>query len=191
MVLLDRARRRRLLVVGISLALGALVVPPAGAQAATLMTGKGTANESTGKGGTVTYAYVIPCNAPGGSNPPFELRVSGGPLNGSRFRLAKVANVVSCFDDPGVVPRPAAGFDTQIGQGGLAAGLGGGPFVDWFIAWRFLDGGPGGLADGVDITIGRVIPDADPDDFFRFFPGPPGKFPGSDQASGFNTALVR
>ena len=55
------------------------------------------------------------------------------------------------------------------------------------IGYSFLDGGPGGANDSASIVLVR-FPATDPANFFEFGGAPPGKFPGSSQPTGFNTA---
>ncbi len=184
MVLLKRARRCRLLAVGLSLGLGAFAVPAAGVEAAPFMSGKGTATESSPAGahGTASYAYNIPCNAPAGSSPPFEIRVTGGPLNGQRFRVTSVDGPF-CRNNP-LAPTPPAGFNMLGGLADVSSSLGGG--FDR-IGFSFVDGGPGGANDTVAFVLVK-FPARDPANFIQFGAAPPGKFPGSDQPTGFNTA---
>ncbi len=79
-------------------------------------------------------------------------------------------------------PDPAAGFDTQRGTG--TATLNGTPGYE--LKWKFVDGGPGGANDFVRARLtgpgGAVL--------FRGSAAPPGKFPGSDQPTGNNTAQL-
>jgi hypothetical protein len=99
-------------------------------------------------------------------------------FNGQRFRLTSVSTV-QCTNDS-VVPTPAAGFDTQTGTGTGTLTTGG----PGKIAWKFVDGGPGGANDSVQLTI-RNASNAI---VFQGVAAPPGKFPGSNQATGYNTA---
>ena len=133
------------------------------------MVGKGSL---TSGGATASYAYIVGCPATGDA--PFEIRIGGGS-----FRLRPETAFVTCSDDPNV-PTPAAGFDTQVGTG--VCGIG----VDFDIEWKFVDAGPGGANDSARITIklsGLV--------FFDGTASPPGKFPGSTQTTGYNTAQLR
>ncbi len=54
------------------------------------------------------------------------------------------------------------------------------------MTWRFVDGGSGGAKDSARIQIvnsaGTII--------FQGVGAPPGKFPGSTQTTGFNTAQL-
>ena len=134
------------------------------------MVGKGTVISASGQ--RASYAYIVGCTLSGGS-PPFEVH-----FGARRLRLL-TASVV-CFDDP-AVPTPAAGFDTQTGEAfffdrdSTSTGE--------HISWRFVDGGPGGTHDSAAISIGSPP-------FFTGFASPPGKFPGSTQTTGFNTAQL-
>ncbi len=165
--------------VAMVVAVGVLAGAPGAYAGPMRMVGKGSAT-SLG-GGTASYAYVVPCNAVAGSVPPFEIRVSGGRFNGQRFRLTSV-KFTTCTDDP-AVPSPAGGVDTQTGIGSLS-GPGG---QQLGIGWIFVDGGPGGANDFVYILV--AVPPL-LDDAAEFRAAPPGRFPGSDQATGFNTVVA-
>jgi hypothetical protein len=146
-----------------------IVHPPRGR-----MVGKGSVS---GTGGTAAYSYILRCDAAQNVNAPFEVR-----FGTQRFRLTS-ATSVTCSDDPAVT-TPAAGFDTMTGSGfGLLTPAGGVARVDW----KFVDGGAGGLNDRVELTIRRPLTVID----FAGTAAPPGKFPGSDQATGNNTAQTR
>ena len=99
---------------------------------------------------------------------------------GNILRLTSVDSVV-CRDDPAVT-TPAAGFDTQRGTG--TATLNG--TLGYELKWKFVDGGPGGANDFVRARLtgpGGAVQ-------FRGSAAPPGKFPGSDQPTGNNTAQL-
>jgi hypothetical protein len=134
------------------------------------MVGKGSV---TGGGRTAAYAYILNCNAAANANAPFEVR-----FNGQRFRLTST-NTVSCTDDPAVT-TPAAGFDTMIGTGAGTLTTGGPGFVQF----AFVDGGTGGASDRVALTIRNAANAV----VFQGTAAPPAKFPGSDHATGNNTA---
>jgi streptogramin lyase len=135
------------------------------------MVGKGSINGTTG--GPSSYAYILNCNAAANTNAPFEVR-----FGTQRFRLTS-ASATSCTNDPAVT-TPPAGFDTMTGTG-TGTLTTGGPGT---IQWKFVDGGLGGANDSAQITIknsgGTTI--------FNGTAAPPGKFPGSDQPTGNNTA---
>jgi hypothetical protein len=150
---------------------GDVIVHPARAR----MVGKGSLLVN-GPPAPASYAYILRCDAASNSNAPFEVR-----LDTQRFRLTS-ASSVRCTDDP-AVPTPAGGFDTMTGTG-TGTLTTGGPGT---VSFTFVDGGAGGANDRVSITITDASG-------FRFFGGtaaPPGKFPGSDQATGNNTAQTR
>jgi hypothetical protein len=138
--------------------------PPAGR-----MVGKGSV---TGVGGTADYAYILRCSGPN-TNAPFEVR-----FGSQRFRLTSTDHV-SCRDNP-AVPTPAIGFDHMVGEGSGTLTTGG----PGRIQFVFTDGGTGGANDSVSL----VIKDAAGADVFQGTARPPGKFPGSDQPTGNNTA---
>ena len=106
---------------------------------------------------------------------PFEVR-----FGTQRFRLTGTSSV-SCTDDPAVT-TPAAGFDTQTGSG-TGTLTTGGPAT---IAWKFVDGGAGGANDRAQITIRNAANAV----VFQGSAAPPGKFPGSTQTTGYNTAQL-
>jgi hypothetical protein len=137
------------------------------------MVGKGAMNGIPG--GTASYAYNVGCYAPGNTSAPFEAR-----FGSQRFRLTGTV-AVECSDDP-TVSRPAGRFDTQVGTGSGTL-TSGGPGT---ITWGFVDGGSGGANDSARIQIvnatGTII--------FQGVAAPPGKFPGSTQATGYNTAQL-
>ena len=136
------------------------------------MVGKGSVSDD---GLKAAYAYILPCDAAQDTDAHFEARAGGNSL-----RLTSVDSVV-CRDDP-AVPTPAAGFDTQRGTG--TATLNGTPGYE--LKWKLVDGGEGGTNDFVRARVtgpgGAVL--------FRGSAAPPGKFPGSDQTTGNNTAQL-
>jgi hypothetical protein len=138
------------------------------------MVGKGAMNGIPG--GAASYAYIVGCYAPGNTGAPFEVR-----FGSQRFRLSHTA-AVECSDDP-TVSSPVGSFDTQVGTGSGTL-TSGGPGT---ITWRFVDGGSGGASDSARIQIvnstGTII--------FQGVAAPPGKFPGSTQTTGYNTAQLR
>ncbi len=104
------------------------------------MVGKGAITDPA-TGTTGSYAYIMSCDptAPAG---PFEVRYGT-----HRFRLTTVHGV-SCADYSNVT-TPAAGFDTQTGNGtGTLDGVAGAYFE-----WTFVDGGLGGLVDSAYLSI--------------------------------------
>jgi hypothetical protein len=125
----------------------------------------------SGGGVTASYAFVISCST--AIAPALEVR-----WGAQIFRLGRVTSV-QCTNDP-AVPTPPAGFDTQTGTGTGTLTTGGPGKVEW----RFVDGGAGGTGDRSAITI-RNASNAI---VFQGSAAPPGKFPGSDQPTGFNTA---
>ncbi len=131
---------------------------------------------------TATYAYIIPCRGAFGSRPPFEIRVSGGSLDGQRLRLASLIEA-DCFHDSRL-PTPTAGFDSQTGVGIFSGSSG---FL--LIGWEFFDGGAGGAGDGACMVVSETSIYLPAQVIARFEAVPPGKFPGADQPTGFNTAL--
>jgi virginiamycin B lyase len=137
-----------------------------------LMVGKGAVS---GGGKVGSYAYVLSCSASADGALAPRLEVD---LDGQRFHLTSGTGV-QCSDDP-AVKTPAAGFDTQTGTG-VGTLTSGGPGT---VAWKFVDGGVGGGSDSVQLTIrnarGALV--------FQGSAAPPAKFPGSDQATGINTA---
>ncbi len=137
------------------------------------MVGKGAVNGIPG--GAASYAYIVGCYAPANTGAPFEVR-----FGGQRFRLSDTA-AVECSDDP-TVSSPVGSFDTQVGTG-TGTLTSGGPGT---MTWRFVDGGSGGAKDSARIQIvnsaGTII--------FQGVGAPPGKFPGSTQTTGFNTAQL-
>ena len=137
------------------------------------MVGKGSAPLVPGGGSTISYAYVLPCSLAPGSIPPFQ-----GTVNGRSFRLTSVTSV-QCTNDP-AVPTPPAGIDTHTGSGQITFTTG--PSPVWNINWRFVDGGPGGTNDSVRITLTQGATTN------TYSAAPPGKFPGSTQPTGYNTA---
>jgi hypothetical protein len=144
------------------------------------MVGKGSGRLGGTTNPLQTYAYIIPCSSPVGSSPPFEVRVEGFDV---RFRLTSVSSV-QCT---GATTAPA-GFTTQTGTAtGIISG-GGPPTVSGTVSWQFIDGGPGGASDRVLIFVRETVSGSP-----RMFidQTPPGPFPGSDQPTGFNTALAR
>jgi hypothetical protein len=136
------------------------------------MVGKGSVS---GTGGTAAYAYILRCDAAQNANAPFEVR-----FGTQRFRLTS-ATSVTCSDDPAVT-TPGAGFDTMTGSGTGTLTTGGPGTVQW----KFVDAGLGGASDRVELTIrnaaGAVV--------FQGTAAPPATFPGSDQATGNNTAQL-
>jgi hypothetical protein len=136
------------------------------------MVGKGAITGTVG--GTASYAYIVRCNSTANTNAPFEVR-----FGTQRFRLTGTS-AVACTNDPAVSPTPSAGFDTQTGSG-TGTLTSGGPGT---IQWKFVDRGAGGTGDSAQITIknsgGTTI--------FSGTAAPPGKYPGSDQPTGNNTA---
>ncbi len=140
-------------------------------QSSARMVGKGALTDPA-TGTTGSYAYIMSCDPtrPAG---PFEVRYGT-----HRFRLTTVHGV-SCADYSNVT-TPAAGFDTQTGTG--TGTLDGTPGA--YIEWTFVDGGLGGLSDSAYISI--RVPGSTPR--FQGTAAPPGKFPGSTQLNGYNTA---
>jgi hypothetical protein len=138
------------------------------------MVGKGSITGTTG--GTASYAYIVNCDSSTNAGRPFEVR-----FGSQRFRLTSTSSV-ACTNDPAVT-TPAAGFDTQTGSG-TGTLTSGGPGT---ITWKFVDAGLGGASDSAQITIknsgGTTI--------FSGSAAPPGKYPGSDQTTGNNTAQNR
>ncbi len=124
-------------------------------------------------GGTASYAYIVDCYAPANTGAPFEVR-----FGTQRFRLTSTSSV-SCTNDPAVT-TPAAGFETQTGSG-TGTLTTGGPGT---IQWKFVDGGAGGANDRAQITIRNAANAI----VFQGSAAPPGKFPGSTQPTGYNTA---
>ena len=137
------------------------------------MVGKGAITGSTG--GTASYAYIARCNRAANTNAPFEVR-----FGTQRFRLTGTSSV-ACTNDP-AVNTPAAGFDTQTGSGTGTLTTGGPATIEW----EFVDGGAGGANDLAQITI----KDAANAVIFQGSAAPPGKFPGSTQTTGYNTAQL-
>ena len=150
------------------------------------MVGKGSLTDPS-TGTTASYAYIASCDPASTTAGPFEVRYGT-----HRFRLTTVHGV-SCANYANVT-TPAAGFDRQTGTGtGTLDGVPGAYFE-----WTFVDGGPGGVSDSAALTI-RVagsapqfqsFPPPDPTTGLQRFAltNPPGKFPGSTQATGYNTA---
>lgn len=170
------------------LALSMLVVvlggaAPAVAQTAgfTRMVGKGSLAGDTRTGGKASYAYIVPCDAPEGSSPPFEIRVSGGRYAGQRFRLTSLS-FVQCSGGTAGTPAQLGGFGFFASTNPVA-GISGTVFI-----WRFDDGGPGGANDRAALT--SVEFPGRGDVFFPFPSAVPGAFPGSSQPTGFNTAQL-
>ena len=135
------------------------------------MVGKG----SLSGGKTASYAYIVSCSSARNANAPFEVR-----FGTQRFRLTSTSSV-SCTNDPAVT-TPAAGFDTQTGSG-TGTLTTGGPGT---IQWKFVDGGAGGANDSAQITIKNAANTV----VFQGSAAPPGKFPGSTQTTGYNTAQL-
>jgi hypothetical protein len=133
------------------------------------MVGKGSVS---GTGGTASYAYILNCASASNTNAPFEVR-----FGSQRFRLTSTSSV-SCTNDPAVTN--SAAFDTMTGTatGTLTTG---GPGTAQF---TFVDGGLGGANDRVELTIRNAANAI----VFQGTAAPPAKFPGSDQATGNNTA---
>jgi hypothetical protein len=149
--------------------------------ASPFMVGKGSVPGDGGAGrpgGTASYAYIVPCNARLGSTPPFEVRISGGKWDGRRFRLTGQPGIM-CTTDP-LFPSPA-GFNVQYGSGVASDSAGG--TMD--LLWLIRDGGPSNSADFFQLSI---YPRGGPQLLFFGAAQPPGKFPGSSQTTGFNTA---
>jgi uncharacterized repeat protein (TIGR01451 family) len=133
------------------------------------MVGKGSVS---GTAGTASYAYILNCASASNANAPFEVRFSG-----QRFRLTQTSTV-SCTNDPAV---PGSGpFDTMTGSGTGSLTTGGPGSVQF----TFVDGGAGGANDRVALTIRNAANAV----VFQGTAAPPAKFPGSDQATGNNTA---
>jgi hypothetical protein len=135
------------------------------------MVGKGAV---TGGGQSASYAVNLGCTGRPVRG-PFEVR-----FGNQRFRLLE-ASTVTCTDDP-AVPTPASGWDTQSGSG-TGSLTHGGPGI---IQWKLVDGGAGGAQDRVAITIKNVSGQV----LFQGTASPPGKFPGSTQPTGYNTAQL-
>jgi hypothetical protein len=147
---------------------GDVIVQPARAR----MVGKGSL---AGVPATASYAYILRCDAASNANAPFEIR-----FGSQRFRLTATSSVF-CTDDP-AVPTPAAGFDTMTGIGtGTLTGVG-----PRMVQFRFVDGGTGGANDAAEILIFGEGPP--PQRILIVRGAPPGRFPGSDQATGNNVA---
>ena len=169
-----------------SLVVGMLLVVPGGSAAlAQRMVGKGSLPGASGTGGTAGDAYIVPCVRAGGSPAVFEIRVTGGTLNGERFRVTSVDPEPICRDDP-LVPTPPAGFDTAEGVADVTASP---PSAFVRLGFVFVDGGPGGANDSAALILVRG-PRPGPGDIRSFGAAPPGPFPGSSQPTGLNTALA-
>ncbi len=128
-----------------------------------------------GQQATASYAYILDCQAPH-PNPRLEVR-----FNSRRFRLAHV-DAASCSDQANRT-KPAAGFNRLSGQGvGVLDGTPG-----FAVDWLFEDGGAGGTNDTASITFTNLDPGTP---VFGGGSEPPGKFPGSTQPTGLNTAQL-
>ena len=142
------------------------------------MVGKGSVDDGVGR--SAAYAYILPCDEASAASTRFLAQdtTSGA---GAFFRLTSVASV-ECFDDPNVA-TPASGFDTQTGSG--TGTFGGSP--GWGLEWKFVDGGAGGTKDRVRLILTATHGEPAFDSGNTI---PPGKFPGSTQTTGFDTAQL-